>query len=90
MTLPIEISHLINNNEIDAAIVAVTRLLEDGGGDPELYYQRGRLYWRKDMRREAINDYMEAVSLDPSSKAAAALEQASAIMRFYDRNRYNP
>lgn len=90
MKLPIEITHLIDNNEIDEAIVAIGRLLEIYPDDAALYYERGRLYWRLEQRRKAINDYVKASELDPSSLAVEALRQAMDIMQFYDKSRYNP
>lgn len=90
MELPIEITHLIDNNEIDAAIVAVSDLIASFPDDASLYYERGKLYWRTECRRKAINDYVKAVDLDSASPAAEALRQAMAIMQFYDKSRYNP
>ncbi len=90
MTLPIEIIHLIDNNEIERAIVAIGLLLESSPDDASLYYERGKLFWRLDERRKAINDYSRAADLDPQSPACEALKQAMLIMQFYDKSRYNP
>lgn len=90
MTLPTEVAHLIDNNDIEAAIVAIGKFMESAPDDASLYYERGRLYWRMECRRKAINDYTTSLSLDPSSPAKGALAQAMEIMNFYDKNRYNP
>lgn len=90
MTLPIEIIHLIDNNEIERAIVAIGLLLESSPDDASLYYERGKLFWRLDERRKAINDYSRAADLDPQSAGLQTLKQAMMIMQFYDKSRYNP
>ncbi len=90
MELPLEIVNLIDNNELDAAIIAITRLLEEHDDDARLHYERGRLYWRLGQHRNAINDYAEAAEADSASPAVEALRQSQAIMAFYDKNRYNP
>lgn len=90
MTLPTEITHLIDKNEIEEAIVAITRLIENSHGNACLFFERGRLFWRLERRRDAISDYARSAELDPASPAAEALEQAMTIMQFYDKSRYNP
>jgi tetratricopeptide (TPR) repeat protein len=56
----------------------------------KLYFMRGKLHWRMGHRRDALNDYSYAVSLDPISPAATALAQARAIMEFHAPDLYNP
>ena len=60
------------------------------GPEAALLYRRGMLYWKLGRRGAAMSDYAAAAAIDPSSPAAAALEQARRIMDFYDRNLYNP
>ena len=90
MTLPIEITRLIDKNEIETAIVEITGLITSSPDDASLYYERGKLFWRTEQRRDAINDYTRAAELDSTSPAGEALKQAFAIMQFYDKSRYNP
>lgn len=90
MELTKEILSLIENNEVDEAIVALTSIVESGSADAEVYFERGKLYWKKGLMRKAINDYTKSESLDPTGPASQALRQAMTIMDFYDKNRYNP
>lgn len=58
--------------------------------DDEAYLQRGLRHWALGHRAKAINDYLKAVSINPESKAARALESARAILDFYNKDLYNP
>lgn len=71
---------------LSALIDAATSDTERAG----LYYQRGRAFWQCGDKAAAISDYEHAVSLDPSSEAATALELARDVMNFYHRERFNP
>ncbi|MCM1331906.1 MAG: tetratricopeptide repeat protein [Bacteroides sp.] len=90
MELSDKINSLINNNDLEGAIVELDKIIEGDSGDADAYFERGKLHWRLGRHREAINDYNRAVSLDSSSPAAEALRQSMEIMAFYNRDLYNP
>ncbi|MCM1093316.1 MAG: tetratricopeptide repeat protein [Lachnospiraceae bacterium] len=90
MELSDKINSLINNNDLEGAIVELDKIIEGDSGDADAYFERGKLYWRLGRHREAINDYNRAVSLNSSSPAAEALRQSMEIMAFYNRDLYNP
>lgn len=54
------------------------------------HFEKGRKLWQDGKRGEAMTEYNIAISLDPDSPAATALEMANRIMDFYDKDRYNP
>lgn len=56
----------------------------------EIYFRRGKLLWRMSRRAEAQSDYGRALSLDPQSRAALALEQAREVAAFFNPDLYNP
>lgn len=53
-------------------------------------YLRGRMAWREGRKGEAISCYERATAIDPSSDASVALDQARAIMDFFNKDLYNP
>lgn len=62
-------------------------------GDKELaqlYFRRGKLYWRLSRRGEAQSDYARAAALDPQSPAQVALRQAREVESFFNPDLYNP
>lgn len=89
------------NNTIESEIAALTEQIDlgeargDDGADTgrtsaQLYYRRGKLYWKLGMKAEAMSDYARAEALDPESPAAEALAQAREIMSFFNKDLYNP
>lgn len=58
--------------------------------DSAIWYQIGRIEWKTGNRAQAITAYNKSLELDPTGPAAIALEQARAIMNFYNKDLYNP
>ena len=81
------IQALLEANRADEAI----GLLEQYRGemDDELFYLLGNAWRKKGNWQLAINNYLEAVHLNPESPAARALEIAYDILEFYNKDMYN-
>ena len=58
--------------------------------DDRAYYMRGLKHWNLNHHKEAINDYLAALRLNPQSEAKYALEYANSIMDFYHKDLLNP
>lgn len=56
----------------------------------EEYYKLGNEYRKKGDWQMAINNYMEAIALDPESPAVQAKEMLDDILNFYHKDYYNP
>ncbi|MBR1402368.1 MAG: tetratricopeptide repeat protein [Prevotella sp.] len=56
----------------------------------EEYYQLGNQYRKQGNWKEAMNNYMEAIALDPESPAVTAKEMLDNIMNYYCKDMYNP
>ncbi len=78
------------NDTITAKIAELTAEIAANPADASLLYERGKLYWRKSMRAEAITDFNMAVELDPDSPARIRLEMTNEIMDFYNPDLLNP
>jgi len=57
--------NLYKNRELDSAVLAYTKCLEENGEDPLIYYNRGVAYREKSNYLEAYNDFEKAISLKP-------------------------
>lgn len=77
-------------DDIKKQIAAITAMIEQTGPTADLYYRRGKLYWRLGQRAAAITDFNEAVAIDPVSPAAAYIAMTGDIMDFYNTDLYNP
>lgn len=56
----------------------------------EEYYQLGNQYRKQGNWKEAMNNYMEAIAIDPESPAVTAKEMLDNIMNYYCKDMYNP
>ena len=56
----------------------------------ENFYRLGNEYRRNGDWQNAINNYLEAIALDPDSPAVEAKEMLENILNFYHKDAYNP
>ena len=56
----------------------------------EQFYQQGNAWRKQGQWHEAINCYIQAIELDPSSPAVEAKRMLDDIMAFYCKDMYNP
>ena len=75
---------------IQAEIDFLTLQINGNPRNDDLYFRRGKLYWRLDNRGAAITDFNTAISLNPNSSAKAYLKMANDILDFYNTDLYNP
>ena len=84
------ITALLDAHKADDAI----RLIQDfqaGGGamDDELFYLLGNAWRKKGNWQIAMNNYLEAININPDSPAKQALDIANEILDFYNKDMYN-
>ena len=58
--------------------------------DDEALTLRGMKHWSLGERALAINDYLEAIRINPDSKARQALQATNDILDYYNKDLYNP
>ena len=56
----------------------------------EEYYRLGNEFRKKGDWQQALNNYMEAIALDPESPAVEAKKMLEDILDFYHKDAYNP
>ncbi|MDY6205913.1 MAG: tetratricopeptide repeat protein [Prevotella sp.] len=54
------------------------------------FYLKGNEYRQQGNWQEALNHYIAAIELDPSSPAVQAKEMVDDIMNYYCKDIYNP
>ncbi|MBR5325728.1 MAG: tetratricopeptide repeat protein [Prevotella sp.] len=54
------------------------------------YYEQGNEARKRGQWHEAINNYIQAIALDPDSPAVEAKRMLDDIMSFYCKDMYNP
>lgn len=79
----------ILEGRIDEAIRLLDEYIQDHENSDEAYYQRGNAYRKKGDMRQALNNYLRAIEINPQSPAVQAHNMLIDILNFYDKNRYN-
>ena len=81
---------LLDAYETDDAISLLDGYRASGGPmDDTLFYLLGNAWRKKGNWQMAINNYLEALHLNPDSPARQALDIANEILDFYNKDMYN-
>ena len=84
------ISDLLARDRADEAIALLDNYRKEGGKmDDSLFYLLGNAWRKKGNWQMAMNNYLEAVHLNPESPAAQALDIANEILAFFNKDMYN-
>ncbi|MCR5561308.1 MAG: tetratricopeptide repeat protein [Bacteroidales bacterium] len=84
------IAALLDENRADQAISELEAWQASGKPmDDALFYLLGNAWRKKGNWQMAMNNYLEAVHLNPESPAKQALEIANEILDFYNKDMYN-
>lgn len=72
------------------AILILDEYIKYYPNDDEALTIRGLKYWSLNRRKEAINDYLQALKINPGSRAKMALQYANSILDYYNKDLLNP
>lgn len=100
-----EIKEWIYQGKVDEALKALDHLLDaapaaaSGSATPlppssaalhaQAYYLRGNAYRKQGNWQGALNNYQQAIDLDPHSAAVEARRMVINILNFYNKDMYN-
>lgn len=88
--LLVSIKRQINSGDTDGAIRRLRELMDAfPETKAEAYYLLGNAYRKRGDWQGALNNYQEAISLDPESPAAEARKMALDILNFYNKDMFN-
>ena len=84
------IQALLDHYEVDEAITLLDGYRANGGPmDDTLYYLLGNAWRKKGNWQMAINNYLEALNINPDSPAKQSLSMANEILYFSNKHMYN-
>lgn len=83
------IRKLIYDGKIDEAILLLDEYIANGQTSDEAYYLRGNAYRKKGDFQQALNNYLEAIAINPDSPAQQAHDMLIDILNFYNKDMYN-
>ncbi|HCE47615.1 MAG TPA: hypothetical protein DEQ84_02935 [Prevotellaceae bacterium] len=79
------ICRLLDKGENDKAIRLLNIQINTHEADDKLYYMRGNAYFKSGNWQYAMEDYMQAISINAESPAAEAIKMARNILEFYNK-----
>ncbi len=85
-----EIKDLIYKGKIDQAIDLLNNHVLLNPADDEAWYLRGNAYRKKEDFQQALNNYLQAMELNPDSPAVEAHKMLMEILNYYNKDTYNP
>ncbi len=81
---------LLDDDKADEVISLLERFRAEGGPmDDTLFYLLGNAWRKKGNWQMAMNNYLEAIHVNPDSPARQALDIANEILDFYNKDMYN-
>ena len=85
-----EVRALLEADRCDDAIALLDSFRGEGGEmDATLFYLLGNAWRKKGNWKMAIDNYLEAIAINPESPARQALEIANDILAFFNKDMYN-
>ena len=85
-----EIDSILQEGRIEEAIDLLRDFISnDGTALDRAYYLLGNAYRKKGDWQGAINNYLEAMAINPDSPASNAYKMANDILDFYNKDMYN-
>jgi len=83
------IKQLILDNKADEAIRLLDEIIAADPQNDEAHYLRGNAWRKKGNMQLAINNYLEAMEINPESPARQAHAMMMKIMNFFNKDMYN-
>lgn len=83
------IRQLINDNKTDEALRLLNEHIKKNASDDEAFYLRGNVYRKMGDIRQALNNYLTAIELNPDSPAQTAYNAQIKILDFYNKDMFN-
>ena len=83
------IKQLILDNKADEAIRLLDEIIAADPQNDEASYLRGNAWRKKGNMQLAINNYLEAMEINPESPARQAHAMMMKIMNFFNKDMYN-
>ena len=83
------IRQLINDNKTDEALRLLNEYIKKKASDDEAFYLRGNVYRKMGDIRQALNNYLTAMELNPDSPAQTAYNAQIKILDFYNKDMFN-
>jgi pentatricopeptide repeat protein len=80
---------LIEAGKVEEAIVLLEQMKDARPEDDSVRYELGNAYWKKQDWKHCLDNYTEAIALNPQSPAVEMKKMVMDIIGFYNKEMYN-
>ena len=85
-----QIKREIDDGDLDTAISRLNELLSQNSDNADyIYYLLGNAFRKQGDWQGALNNYQEAIIINPDSPAAEARKMVMDILEFYNKDMFN-
>ena len=84
-----KIRQLLDSGKIDEAIPLLTCFVNENPSSDEAFFLLGNAYRKKENWELALNNYRQAMDLNPDSPAKHAYKMVIDILNFYNKDMFN-
>jgi cytochrome c-type biogenesis protein CcmH/NrfG len=84
------IKQLIYEGKPDKAIALLDDYIKEHPADDEAWCLRGNAYRKKEDFQQALNNYLQAIELNPDSPAVQAHSMLMKILEYHNKDMLNP
>jgi len=84
-----KIKQLLVAGETDEAISLLTDFIDKNPSSDEAFFLLGNAWRKKENWESALNNYRQAMDLNPDSPAKHAYKMAIDILNFYNKDMFN-
>ncbi|MFA6884966.1 MAG: tetratricopeptide repeat protein [Paludibacteraceae bacterium] len=89
MTSLTDIKKIFLEGDVDRAIALLDEYVAAHPESDEAYFLRGNAYRKKENWQEALNNYSEAMELNPEGPATLAYNATIEVLDFFNKDMYN-
>lgn len=79
----------MQGNDIESVIRKLDIDIAAHPTDDNLFYKRGNAYWKLQDWKQCLDNYTEAIRLNPDSPAVSMRNMVRDILQFYNKEMYN-
>lgn len=80
---------MIEAGKVEETIVLLEQMKDARPEDDSVRYELGNVYWKKQDWKHCLDNYTEAIALNPQSPAVEMKKMVMDIIGFYNKEMYN-
>lgn len=84
-----QIRTLISEENLEQAMKEIDEIIAQDTNQDTAYYLKGNIFRKKQDWQNAINNYTQALEINPSSPAGHAKDMCIEILNFFNTDMYN-